>query len=349
MAFAINDNDSMMHVKFDKFHRIIRDLKLSYVHCCNGCFQKAQLYSSYLWSLNYKPFGSGGCSSLKNRLLTTFLATESEESEIFLKYAERIAQDFGMPCNSEADLEAVWTAVAALDSFHKKQSLPKQGRWFSWNQSCEENLTEYWPSRMIYEHHLGPDSTDPDALSAHIFDIHSAGKQVSAQAELAALKKVSGGIQLAYNLMSTELRDHVRIMSRCTKACWDFYTSHVTKIKTPADGMRAALAMAGGQWAKDSHLWETLRLSLYDPSSLSFMGLSGLQHDPSNLVQKTLMLGWHILSHRAWSLSRYDSPPDLFAHAASSDAALAERAMGCMQNAWEKLTALEQCRHQVKL
>ena len=204
-----------------------------------------------------------------------------------------------MPCNSEADLEAAWTAVAALDSFHKKLSLPKQGRWFSWKQSCEENLTEYWPSRMIYEHHLGPDSTDPDALSAHIFDIHSAGKQVSAQAELAALKKVSGGIQLAYNLMSTELRDHVRIMSRCTKACWDFYTSHVTKIKTPADGMRVALAMAGGQWAKDSHLWEALRLSLYDPSSLSFMGLSGLQHDPSNLVQKTLMLGWHILSHRA--------------------------------------------------
>ena len=54
MAYAIHENDSMSHDKFDKFHRMIRDLKLSYAHCCRGCFQKAQLYSSYLWSLNYK-------------------------------------------------------------------------------------------------------------------------------------------------------------------------------------------------------------------------------------------------------------------------------------------------------
>ena len=153
---------------------------------------------------------------------------------------------------------------------------------------------------------------------------------------------------MAYNLMSSALRDHIRIMSCCTKACWDFYTRHVTEIKTPADGIRAALAMAEGQWAKDLHLWETLKLSLYDPESLSFMGLSGLRHhDPSKLVQKTLSLVWHILSHRAWSLSRHDSPPDQFAHAASADPVVAERAMVCMRDAWEKLTMLEQCRHQV--
>ena len=345
MAFAINDNDSMMHVKFDKFHRIIRDLKLSYLHCCKGCFQKAQLYSSYLWSLNYKPFGSGGFLSLKNRLLTTFLTVESEQSEIFLKYAELIAKDLGMPYESEADLSAVWTAVAELESFHKKQSLPKQGRWFSWNESCQENLTEYWPSRVIYEHHLGPEAADPDTLSAHIFDIHSAGKQVSAQAELAALRKVSGGISLAYNLMSSDLRDHVRILSCCTKACWDFYTWHVKEIKTPADGMRVSLAMSEGQWANDSHLWATLKWSLYDSDSLRFMGFTGLE-DPS-LAQKTLSLALHILSHRAWSLSRYDSPPDQFAHAASADAVVAERATTSMRYAWEKLVMLEQCRQQV--
>lgn len=345
MAFAINVNDSMMHVKFDKFHRIIRDLKLSYLHCCKSCFQKAQLYSSYLWSLNYKPFGSGGFLTLKNRLLTTFLAVESEQSEIFLKYVERIATDLGMPCESEADIASVWAAIAELESFHKKQSLPKQGRWFSWNESCQENLTEYWASRVIYEHHLGPDAADPDTLSAHIFDIHSAGKQVSAQAELAALKKISGGINLAHSLMSSELRDHIRILSRCTKACWDFYTWHVKEIRTPGDGMRVSLAMADGQWAKDAHLWATLNLSLYDAESLRFMGFTGLED--TSLAQKTLLLAWHILSHRSWSLSRYDSPPDQFAHAASADADVAARAMASMRDAWQKLTMLEQCRQQV--
>jgi hypothetical protein len=254
-----------------------------------------------------------------------------------------------MPCESEADLAAVWLAVSELESFHKKQSLPKQGRWFSWNQSCEENLTEYWPSRMIYEHHLGTAAADPDTLSAGIFDIHSAGKQVSAQAELSALKKISGGINLAYKLMSSDLRDHVRILSRCTKASWDFYTWHVTEIKTPADGMRVSLAMAEGQWAKDPHLWATLNMSLYDPESLRFMGFAGVENPSLELAQKTLLLAWHILSHRAWSMSRHDSPPDQFAHAASADPAVAERAMALMRDAWEKLMMLEQRRQQVMM
>jgi hypothetical protein len=119
----------------------------------------------------------------------------------------------------------------------------------------------------------------------------------------------------------------------------------VKEIKTPADGMRVSLAMADGQWAKDAHLWATLNLSLYDAESLRFMGFTGLE-DPS-LAQKTLLLAWHILSHRSWSLSRYDSPPDQFAHAASSDADVAARAMASMRDAWQKLTMLEQCRQQV--
>ena len=117
MAYAINELQCCTHAKFDKFHRIIRDIKLSISHCCSGVFQKAMLYSSYLWSLNYKPFGSGGFSSLKNRLLTTFLATETCESLIFQKYSSLIAQDSQM---SSGDLQALWEEVAAMPSFHQK-------------------------------------------------------------------------------------------------------------------------------------------------------------------------------------------------------------------------------------
>lgn len=251
---------------------------------------------------------------------------------------QRIAQDLGTP---EANLTAVWEAVAALPSFHKKQSLPKQGRWFSWNQSCEENLAEYFASRMIYEHHLGLEE-DPDTLSADIFDIHRAGQQLSPQAELSALKKISGGISLAYKLMSGALRDHIRILSVCSKACWDFYTWHVLNIKRPADGMRWSLAMAEGKWAREPHLWATLNGALYNGESLRFMGFTGSEN-PS-LAQKTLSLTWHILSYRAWSLSRYDLPPDQFAHAASADPVEAGCAMASMRRAWEMLMMLEQRR-----
>lgn len=59
MAFAINQLGLTMSCRFDKFHRIIRDIKLSLKHCCDGIFCKAQLYSAYLYGLNYKPFGKG--------------------------------------------------------------------------------------------------------------------------------------------------------------------------------------------------------------------------------------------------------------------------------------------------
>ena len=170
MAYAINELQCCMHAKFDKFHRIIRDIKLSISHCCSGVFQKAMLYSSYLWSLNYKPFGSGGFSSLKNRLLATFLATETCESQIFQKYTSLIAEDFEM---SSDDLQMLWQEVAAMPSFHRKQSLPKQGRWFSWNQAAEEQLKEFHASRMIFEHHCGGvNETDPDLLGQSLFQIH---------------------------------------------------------------------------------------------------------------------------------------------------------------------------------
>ena len=170
MAYAINELQCCMHTKFDKFHRIVRDIKLSISHSCSGVFQKAMLYSSYLWSLNYKPFGSGGFSSLKNRLLTTFLATESCESPIFQKYSSLIAQDFQMPAS---DLQVLWEEVAAMPSFHLKKSLPKQGRWFSWNQAAEEQLREFHASRMIFEHHCGDmHETSPDLLGQTLFQIH---------------------------------------------------------------------------------------------------------------------------------------------------------------------------------
>ena len=51
--------------KFDKIHRVIRDLKLADGGCCNKVFEKAKLWSAYIFGLNNRPFGSGANHSLK--------------------------------------------------------------------------------------------------------------------------------------------------------------------------------------------------------------------------------------------------------------------------------------------
>ena len=51
--------------KFDKIHRVIRDLKLADGGCCNKVFEKAKLWSAYIFGLNNRPFGSGTNHSLK--------------------------------------------------------------------------------------------------------------------------------------------------------------------------------------------------------------------------------------------------------------------------------------------
>jgi hypothetical protein len=51
VAFS-NHEAAMIHVHWDKFHRIVRDVKLVFAHACGGVFQKAHLYTSYLWSVN---------------------------------------------------------------------------------------------------------------------------------------------------------------------------------------------------------------------------------------------------------------------------------------------------------
>ena len=42
--------------RFDKIHRLIRDLKLAENGCCNKVFAMSKLWSAYLYGLNNRPF-----------------------------------------------------------------------------------------------------------------------------------------------------------------------------------------------------------------------------------------------------------------------------------------------------
>ena len=74
---------NLIHISFDPFHRVIRDMKLDVAgvgpKALRQKLHQCQLSSSYLWTLNYRPYGSGGFAQAKTELLEHFLASEFED------------------------------------------------------------------------------------------------------------------------------------------------------------------------------------------------------------------------------------------------------------------------------
>ena len=70
MAYCTQELKLRVHSIWDKFHRVIRDNKDAMKHAAGGVFLKAQLLSSFVFGLNYKPFDTGGFSQKKARLLS---------------------------------------------------------------------------------------------------------------------------------------------------------------------------------------------------------------------------------------------------------------------------------------
>ena len=65
VAFASMWLGLLIYARWDKYHRVVRDIRLAISHVGAGVFLKAQLYTSYLWGVNYKPFGTGAFSTQK--------------------------------------------------------------------------------------------------------------------------------------------------------------------------------------------------------------------------------------------------------------------------------------------
>ena len=66
---------ALLHCTWDGFHRVIRDMRLS----MPKHLQQAILTSSYVWSINEKPFHQGGFHADKKDLLETFMQSFLED------------------------------------------------------------------------------------------------------------------------------------------------------------------------------------------------------------------------------------------------------------------------------
>jgi hypothetical protein len=93
----------MVLMKFEKIHRLIRDIKLSLLHSCGGVLTKAQVYSSSLWNCHQKPFASGYFGTQLQRALNVFAMRHTVDSLLFQKYLPRIAKEQGVSFTTRAE------------------------------------------------------------------------------------------------------------------------------------------------------------------------------------------------------------------------------------------------------
>jgi len=326
----------VIYGKFDKIHRIMNDLKGAEMEASvRGCFRKAKLWSSYLYGLNNRPFGSGAHFTLKKTLLNVFVSSENIDSAVFKKYVARIAKAWGKPCDTREEQQRIFDDVAVMKSFHSKGGQPKLSNWFSWNSKAHEEIKDFWPTKMVFESVL---ASQPDPDDSGDFET---GAGSDPRAQLQQMLKSGGGINLAYKLLKTDLDKHVRILWVAEKACWDWYTHQIKSVKLPSDTLAYSLRLCDGQWASEPHLWKITENTLITPKYLRFMGIPV---GTSREAAKAMSMQWQLKMRRGWTMSRHGLPPESYA-AILGRAGLPERVAARMEREFQNLLGLEERRH----
>ena len=86
-------------MKFDKIHRCIRDYKLALGRAMGGIFLKTQLHSSYIFGLNYKPFGASLSFNQKRTMLDAFLESQTIPSPLWQDMASELVESSTQAAN----------------------------------------------------------------------------------------------------------------------------------------------------------------------------------------------------------------------------------------------------------
>lgn len=153
--FAVNKVNLNLFVIYDKIHRLIRDIKLSSEKTSSKELYKATLHTSFVFSLNQRPFGTGEWYEKKIEMLAHFMDCTTSDCPAFRRFAPLIARDLGVDLRCEADFANVYAMLPELPSFNNKGVCPKMMRWFSVNQSWHDQACEFNALKMVLQHAQG--------------------------------------------------------------------------------------------------------------------------------------------------------------------------------------------------
>ena len=318
--YAIHRLEKLIQVRFDVYHRSIRDVKLSLLHAADGVFLQAQMHSQYLFALSYRPFGTSGFHEDKVRLLEVMMSREEPEScAFFVEFWDSIRQDFGMPDSST--MSEVWDRLPTTRSFQSKCTLPKLSRWFSWNQAFEEQRDSWHVLKAVLAYHFQTTEIDDPDTAAQKRELDALAKmtdekqeeKINARKQFSMLKeKLGGGLRLAYYLLSNRLLQQILIISAVTRPLWTWYSNSVKDIKNSEDHATRLMELADA-WQQDDHLQQTACVpTSIGPEILELFHRSEFANF-DDTADKTFELTGHLLKHRVWSLSRASAPPDCYA------------------------------------
>ena len=345
MSFAKHKLCLFLFLVWDKFHRLVRDLKLAAEKASGGQMYRALLHMTFVFSLNSRPFGSGEWYWKKKEILAHYLDTHTADSDSFLAFAHLIAQDHGLQHQGDGnDHERVFNVLSALPSFQEKGASPKMMRWFSCNQMWHERKSEFWATKLILQHA----NANEDGPLAEVFDPAKV-MQGNAKKELSALKAKHGGLSLAEKLITPWLRSRIKIYTTATSPSWTWYTNQVENVKTPRDGLAFNMRQSCGGWQVElSDLVATLtderRLSDCDlmPHQASLLGGVAEQTECASVLLEFLLA---LLGNRSFSGAWHDCPPFSYAKVFSRSDTAKTAAMVSMQRDWRMLVSFENSRH----
>jgi len=320
-AWVASESCVLAHWTFDKVHRLLRDLKGPLSVC--GLHQSV-MSSTWVWSVNYKPFNSGAYFAEKNNVLESFLQSVTPSCAQFQEYKHRIAWDYGL--QSVGDQELFDMLPTILKSWMQKGGVVKGSRWFSWNEQASAQLQEFSASRMVLEWYLASErlpSPDDDPVHAS-----SAWRE-------------SSGLKLMYRCLSWSLLLDCHLVFRMQWPLWNYYSNQIHFVKSPHDGIVEMLAMVGGQWRSHSHLQELSQfLSIHSVFHFSQL-VEHLVDDMDDFLGKVNDYTLKLLSNRCQTFSKYASPPECWAPLLGDDANAAAAALVELKKDWKWLQQLE--------
>ena len=216
----------------------------------------------------------------------------------------RVAVDFGMPCSTYEEQCAVFNAIGHMHSWQFKGSKPKSSRWFSWQDTCHEQLREWHGSKLVYMWYL--DCYNPDSDQIKNADSFDKLRQAS-----------GGGLLLALYSLNQKNWENTHIIQVCTQPCWSAFTRFNTTVKSANDSFNYNLQMQTG-WVAAQELQELA--AVCSPCSKGALTPWICWADDSNSVANSIWkLITNLLSKRASTYSKHVSPPLSYAKVLSDD------------------------------
>ena len=232
---------------------------------------------------------------------------------------------------SQMSDEQLWGAISELPSFLATKGLPKPSRWFAWHEQASQQLPEFFAARCVLEWYLGDDALDPDRPDASTFK--------DSKSEI-------GGLKLLYSGLSFAIHEAAHVLLHVPRPCWNWYTQQVKEAQSAQDGVQQLIAWSTS-WHKDLHLVDICR-SMYDTKVLDqlllYQQLRGRGDEQHVLGRLVFTYAAELLSHRLWSMARYDTCPECFAGLLSADPVICVATMRLMKQDWKILCLAEQSR-----